>query len=129
MKMTIECDSVAEIAKLLDALQQGGARPPSAPRANDTWLGHQPHVSGTATAAPASNIYAVVQCTTCGQTVPLEQAHRVSVLRPDGTVPQGCELLCERCYARRRDGTDHNKSPLDTDVGDMIQYASQGEQR
>lgn len=40
-----------------------------------------------------------VQCTGCKRTVPLEQAHRVSGLRPDGTVPQGCAMLCDKCHA------------------------------
>lgn len=40
-----------------------------------------------------------VQCTGCGRTVPLEQAHGMAVLRPDGTVSQGCRyFLCDKCH-------------------------------
>lgn len=40
-----------------------------------------------------------VQCTGCGRTMPLEQAHGVAIMRPDGTVSQGCNMLCDECHA------------------------------
>jgi hypothetical protein len=40
-----------------------------------------------------------VQCTGCGRAVPWEQVHAVAIQRPDGTVSQGCNLLCDKCYA------------------------------
>lgn len=39
------------------------------------------------------------QCTGCRRTVPSEQVHVMAIMRPDGTVSQGCNMLCDKCHA------------------------------